>query len=129
MNAEKRIYFIKPRRYNMTEEVYAVFDSKEKAQRFAYYISLGQTGSIPRDIFKCDVICEVKDIKNEEHNICFYGGAELHSGLFISKVFASTEEQALKKAIRIRNEAVLSGEWDLAWERHKLQQSGWRKKL
>jgi len=151
MNADKRIYFVKPKRYDVMDEVYAVFDSIEKAQQFiggfkshacleiidgvlnpdlisekqksSYYISLEQTGSIPRDIFMCDYNCDVEETKNEEHNICFYGGTYSSNGLFISKVFAESEEHALKRAISIRNEAIVSGEWDLAWERHKLQQS------
>ena len=156
MNADKRIYFVKPKRYDVMEEVYAVFDSIEKAQQFVgefksqacleivdgilnpdlihekqkspYYISLAQTGSTPRDIFMCDTSCEVAEAKNEEHNICFYGGAHSDQGLFISKVFAESEAQALKRAIGIRNQAILSGEWDLAWERHQLQQSQFNKR-
>ncbi|MCX2449938.1 hypothetical protein OQX61_01525 [Pedobacter sp. PLR] len=151
MNADKRIYFVKPKRYDVMDEVYAVFDNKEKAQQFiggfksdacleiidgilnpdpisdqkqsAYYISIEQTNSTARDIFMCDSTCDIEETKNEEHNICFYGGAESHHGLFISKVFAENEEQALRKVIDIRNEAIVSGEWDFAWERHKLHQS------
>ncbi|WP_316748951.1 hypothetical protein [Pedobacter gandavensis] len=156
MNAEKRIYFVKPKRYDVMDEVYAVFDNKEKAQQFigsfksdacleiidgilnpdlitedkriAYYISIEQTSNTPRDIFMCDTNCDVDETKNEEHNICFYGGAESHHGLFISKVFAAHEEEALRKVIEIRNEAIVSGEWDFAWERHKLHQSRLNKK-
>ncbi|WP_316819265.1 hypothetical protein [Pedobacter nyackensis] len=157
MNADKRLYFVKPKRYDVMDEVYAVFDSMEKAQQFvggfksnssleiidgilnpglindkqrnSFYISLEQTGNEPRDIFMCDCSCYIETSRNEEHNICFYGGAESHHGLFISKVFADDEEDALKKAIYIRNKAVLSGEWDLAWERHKVLQSRLNSKI
>lgn len=151
MNADKRIYFVKPKRYDVMDEVYAAFDSIEKAKQFvggfksqtcleivdgilnpdlisndlqnSFYISLEQTGSTPRDIFMCDYSCEITSSRHEEHNICFYGGAESHNGLFISRVYGDDEEDALRRAIYLRNRAVLSGEWDLAWEKHKLMQS------
>lgn len=156
MNADKRIYFVKPKRYDVMEEVYAAFDSIEKAQQFiggfesqgcleiidgvlnpdlvhneahnSYYISLEITGNVPRDIFMCDYSCDIATSRNEEHNICFYGGAENHNGLFISRVYGNHEEDALRKAIAIRNYSVLSGEWDLAWERHKLMESRYASK-
>ncbi|MBB2148481.1 hypothetical protein [Pedobacter gandavensis] len=141
MHAEKKIYFVKPKRY--TQQFIGGFkndacleiidgilnpDLISDQQQSAYYISLEQTNSIPRDIFMCDQNCEVEETKNEEHNICFYGGSESRHGLFISKVFADSEEQALRKVIDIRNETIVNGEWDLAWEKHKLHLSRLNKK-
>ncbi|ALL05762.1 hypothetical protein AQ505_09815 [Pedobacter sp. PACM 27299] len=131
MNTEKRIH-----------ETYTAFDNIEIAQQFiggfkddtcleqksAYYISLELTNDAPRDIFICDLNCELQHTKNEEHNICFYGGPDRQHGLLISKVFADSEEEALRKVIEIRNEAVVTGEWDLAWERHLIQQSKFKRK-
>lgn len=118
MNADKVIYSLKSERCD-------VMDEKQKS---SYYITLEQTSTTPRDIFMCEYSCDIEEVKNEEHNICFYGEAERYHGLFISKVFAGTEAKALKRAIRIRNEAIANGEWDLAWERHKVQQSRLNKK-
>ncbi|MBB5436612.1 hypothetical protein HDC92_000276 [Pedobacter sp. AK017] len=144
------IHLVKPKNYDAFDEIYAVFDSKEKAKEFVnmfksrsgleiidgilnpdykvdqktapYYISLGQTGSIPRDIFMCDYNRDLEN-KQEEYNICFYGEANFHQGLFILKIFATDEKDALSRAIKIRNTAIKNGEWDMAWERHQLQQS------
>lgn len=118
MNTDRTIYFQKPERY----------DAMDKIQQSSYYITLEQNSTTPRDIFMCEYQCDVEEIKNEEHNICFYGGAESHHGLFISKVLADTEAQALRTAIKIRNQAIANGDWGLAWERHKLQQSRLSKK-
>ena len=142
MNAEKRIYFMKPKRN--TQQFIGGFkndscleiidgilnpDLINDQQRSAYYISLEQRNDTPRDIFICDQNCEVQKTKNEEYNICFYGGPDRQHGLLISKVFADTEEEALRKVIEIRNEAIVTGEWDLAWERHLLQQSKFNRKV
>ncbi|MNJ98895.1 hypothetical protein D3C87_166640 [compost metagenome] len=113
MNADKTFYLLMPERSEVMDE----------QQKSSYYITLEQTSTTPRDIFMCEYYNEEEEIKNEEHNICFYGGAESYHGLFISKVFADTEAQALKRAIKIRNEAIAKGEWGLAWERYKVQQS------
>lgn len=132
------------------DEVYTAFDNKEKAhgfiggfkndtcleiidgilnpdpiddqQEIAYYISLELTNNTPRDIFMCDLNGEVQETKNEEHNICFCSGPGSRHGLLISKVFAESEEEALRKVIEIRDKAIVSGEWSMAWERHQLQQ-------
>lgn len=150
MKANTPIHLVKPKNYESFDEIYAVFDSKEKATEFIakfqsrlgleiiegilnpdyqvdqktapYYISLGQTGSIPRDIFMCDYNQDTGTGK-EEYNICFYGDAGFHQGLFILKIFATDEKAALKRALKIRNIAIRNGEWDMAWERHKTQQS------
>lgn len=150
MKANTPIHLVKPKNYDTLDEVYAVFDSKEKAKKFIetfkskpdleiidgvlnpdygiekkaapYYISLAQTGSLPRDIFMCDYNRDA-EAKQLEYNICFYGGASIYQGLFISKIYALSEKDALKRAILIRNTAIKNGEWDLAWEKHKIQQS------
>ncbi|TKC62511.1 hypothetical protein FBD94_09870 [Pedobacter hiemivivus] len=117
MNADKTIHFLKPESCDVMDE-----------QQSPYYITLEQTSTTPKDIFMCEYQYDEEVIRNDEHNICFYGGAESYHGLFVSKVFADTEAQALKRAIKIRNEAIAKGEWNLAWERHKLQQSRFNKK-
>ena len=117
MNADQTIHFQRSESCDVMDELQS-----------SYYITLEQTSTTPRDIFMCEYHNDEEDIKSEEHNICFYGGAESYHGLFISKVFADTEAQALKREIKIRNEAIAKGEWGLAWERHKLQQSRFNKK-
>lgn len=151
MKTNTPIHLVKPKDLDVLNDIYAVFDSKEKATQFVekfknrpdmeiiegilnpdrnavkpsapYYISLAQTGSIPRDIFMCDYNMDVEN-KKEEYNICFYGGAKSSQGLFILKIFATDQKEALKRAVSIRNAAIKNGEWDLAWEKYKLQQSG-----
>ncbi|MDR6782336.1 hypothetical protein ABIE26_001176 [Pedobacter africanus] len=150
MKVNTPIHLVKPKNYDSFDEVYAVFDSKEKAAKFVekfksrpdleiidgvlnpdfnleqkaepYYISLARTGSMPKDIFMCDYNRNL-EARQEEYNICFYGGTEIHQGLFITKIFALNEKDALRKALLIRNSAIKNGEWDLAWERHKIQQT------
>lgn len=137
MTTYKRSYFLNTKRCDLIEEVYpqkivGVFKNETSlevidgilnadliSEEDAYYISLEKMNNTPKDIFRCDQDCELQKIKHEEHNICFHGRSESYHGLFISKVFAESEEQALRKSIRIRNETILSGEWNLAWERHK----------
>lgn len=149
MKVNTPIHLVKPKNYDALNDIYAVFDSKEKATQFVdkfknrpdmeiidgilnpdysinktsapYYISLTQTGSIPKDIFMCDYNLDAKE-RPEEYNICFYGGAKSSQGLFILKIFAIDQKEALKRAIKIRNAAIRNGEWDLAWEKYKQQQ-------
>lgn len=151
MKANTRIHLVKPKNYDVLNDVYAVFDSKEKATQFVdkfknrpdmeiidgilnpdysvdkitapYYISLAQTGSIPRDFFMCDYNLNTEN-RQDEYNICFYGGTKSSQGLFILKTFAIDQKEALKSAVRIRNAAIRNGEWDLAWEKYKLQRPG-----
>lgn len=140
------VHIVKFKNKKSVEEIFAVFDSKDKAKQFIgdfksqtcleivdgilnpdlvqaqppspYYISLEKYSAAPRDIFLCDYNCEIEATRNEEHNICFSGGIENQQGLFISKVYAATEELALEMALRIRDEAIANGDWDRAWERH-----------
>lgn len=150
MKTNMVIHLVKPKNYDALNDIYAVFDSREKAVRFVskfknrpdleivegilnpdysieqkavpYYISLAQTGSIPKDIFVCDYNREL-DNKKEEYNICFYGGSHVYQGLFILKTYAIDEHMALKKAIMMRNAAIKNGEWEQAFEKHRLEQS------
>lgn len=81
-----------------------------------YYISLDKYLDEPLDAFKCAEGFELG--KDEEHNVYFYGQEGNDSGLFVSRVLADCEGQAVARAVEIRNEAVYSGDWDSAWQRH-----------
>lgn len=150
MKSNTLIHLVKPKNYDSLNDVYAVFDSKEKATRFVnkfknrpdleiidgilnpdqhfekkevpYYVSLAKTGSIPKDIFICDYNQNATN-KKEEYNICFFGDTRSNQGLFILKILALDEQAALKRAISIRNAAIRNGEWDQAWDKYKLKQS------
>lgn len=82
MKTNTHIHLVKPKHYDSFDEIYAVFDSKEKVTQFIdkfkskpdleiidgilnpdynfdqktapYYISLAQTRGIPKDIFVSD---------------------------------------------------------------------------
>lgn len=150
MKTNTPIHLVKQKDYDVLNHVYAVFDTKEKATKFVdmfknrsdieiidgilnpdygvehrispYYISLAQTGSMPRDMFICDYNMYAEN-RHEEYNISFYGSTKSSRGLFILKISAIDQKEALKRAINIRNAAIRNGEWELAWEMYKLQQS------
>ena len=118
------IHLVKPKKYDALNDIYAVFDSKEKATHFfdratnrpdtdiinsildpysvnktatSYYISLAQTGSISKDIFMRDYNLNTED-RPDEYKICFYEGSKSSQGLFILKRFLLTR----KKKINVR---------------------------
>lgn len=116
MRANTPIPLVKPKNYDFLN---AVFDSKEKARQSVdkyknrleveiidsilcpdhsindstapYYISLAQTGSMPRDIFMCDYNLDAEN-KQDEYNISFLA-TKPSQGLFNLKTFAIDQKK------------------------------------
>lgn len=109
MKTNTPIHLVKPKEYDVLNDVNVVFDNKEKANKFVAmfknrldmeiidgilnpdygvekralpnYISLVLTGSIPRDMFKCDYNLDAEN-RQEEYNICFYGPRSQVRGIY-----------------------------------------------
>lgn len=107
MKTNTQIHLANSKNYDVLYEIYADFDSKEKAAQFVdklnnrptiemidgilnpdysidkttapYYISLEQTGRILKDIFICEYNLNAENRK-EEYNICFYGVSKPSQG-------------------------------------------------
>src|SRR5215217_761916 len=146
-NAQK-IYLVKYEEAFEIHEVIAYFDSRDKAEEFLhrfktsseyceieeyplnpkyitnkqadpFCISLVERDNEPFFITMHDYLDEVEEAEREEYKFEF-----MHCGfvdIINIMLFASTEAEAVEKAIKKRDEIVASGEWER--ERNKALKS------
>lgn len=142
-----KIYLVKHAEAESIDEVYAYFDTKEKATDFLnrfktipqemeiieiplnpkyiankevdpYFVSLkGKTETDPFDLIICDYIEQAESAQKEEYSIDFLRNDSIDNGNFKITLFAANEDEATVKAIKIRDEVIASGEWDKAFSK------------
>jgi hypothetical protein len=144
----KTIYAVKSKDYNSLDEVYGFFDSYDEANAFInrfktipkdleivrqvlnpeyitdkgkdpYRIVLRNKENVPFDVGIFAMISQGERAKNEEYFINFYAPQVDDDGTFEIMLFAGNEEQAIRKAIVIRDAVINSGEWELAYTEAK----------
>lgn len=134
----QKIYQVKYKEEYDIGEIIAYFDSRDKAEEFLqrfktsskyceiqectlnpkyivnkqadpYYITLGIKEDVPFLICNHDLIDEAEEAQREEYSLEFKH-FKLKEAINIM-LFASSEAEAVEKAIKKRNEIVASGEW------------------
>jgi len=153
MNKKLKIFLVKPAKLHLIDDVLAYFDTQPKAEKFIerfgksskleiqekvlnpsyheyhplqpYLVVLGKYSDKPYDHYSCPAMYETNYQIQEGYTIeaCLVAGAAF--GIFEVTLLASSAEEALAKAISIRNAAVSKGEWDTA-EQHLGQKKQFR---
>lgn len=136
-------YIVKPIDSTEIEEIYAFFDSREKANNFLNrfktcskeleileiplnpeYI-VNKLADPYRVTFQGDENrasnCEIYDTieyaaaaEKETYELSFFSDTDKYRATFDVMLFASSEQEAIAKGRKRRNEVIASGEWDIA---------------
>lgn len=147
---DQPVFIVKPRTHHSIDEIYAIFDSEVKAEKFInrfktkeqdlvivrqmlnpsyfaddnsdpYFVALDKTSFSPKEIFICSTITMVEDAKNEAYSIFFHHINDDNEGEFIFQCMAADKNEALNKAVAKRDFVINNGDWDKALEQHILK--------
>jgi len=144
MNNQK-IYAIQARNWDDLDCVHAIFDSPEKAENFLtrfktkqdlriielvlnpdyisdknqdpYRIELAGTKTVPDDVSICTYIEDAEEALVGTFFVDVCASEDIQQADFSIKVFAQTPEEAISKAIKIRDKGIARGDWHRAHQK------------
>lgn len=136
------IYAVQARDWDDLDSVHAIFDSLEKAENFLarfktkqdlriidlilnpdfisdknqdpYRVELAGTKTIPDDVSICTSIEDGEEALAQTFLVEVCASPDIEQADFSVKVFAQSPEEAIDKAVKIRNEGIARGDWQTA---------------